>query len=164
MKRVIALLLILACTSMVSASDLAFWAIGEQTLVEPADGLMLRLGYEMDQTEVGIQTLFVPSAEPDVPDVFGIYSVFHLPDPIEVPNPIPLDWLPEKLTASIYLGGQISVDFANNDDGAFKGLIAGMLINNNLVIEYQYNRFGDQLAYMIDPDSHQLYFGLRIPF
>lgn len=162
MKKV-AILIVLVCASVASAGDITFWALGEQAIIEPTDGIVMRLGWLNENIEFGLQTVFLPDVEPEMPEVYGLYGVAFL-EPIEVNNPIPLEILPEVISANLYMGGQISLDFGEDDVGSYAGLIAGTILNDVLVIEYQYNRLGDELAAALDPDAHSLYLGLRIKF
>jgi len=166
MFRKLLICLVVLCFAMTTYAEdgLKFWSLGEQSIVTPDKSLLLRLGMEEDNKEFGLQTTFLPSAEPELPEIYGMYGLYHFPDVIDINNPIPFDFLPEKVQASVYLGGQITVDFGEDDVGSYTGFIAGTIINEVIVIEYQNNRFGDELAGIIDSNASSIYLGLRIEF
>ena len=163
-KKLLIGFIVLCLTGITFAGDTTFWALGEQSLIEPSDGILLRLGYEADNKEVGIQTNYFPSVEPEMPEIYGFYGLVFLSEPVEVNNPISIEFLPEKVSADVYFGGQVTMDFGEDDVGSYSGLLAGAIINETLVIEYQYNRLGDELAIALEPDSHSVFLGLRVKF
>ena len=158
---VAAVLLIFAGTA--GADGLRFWSLGEQTLVEPDDGILLRLGYQSGEIEAGIESTFFPEVENDVSDIWGVYGVFHIAEILKVQNPIALEFLPETLEANAYMGGHITMDFGEDDPGSVRGLIGGIIINDILVIEYQWNDYNDELD-LPSLDDQSIYLGLRIEF
>jgi len=120
------------------------------------DALGLRLGSEISENiEVGLSTLWLPDREE--PEIWGLYALYHLPEIVNVPNPILVDFLPETITGAPYLGGKLDIDF--NDDSTDISPVAGIVLMDVLFIEYQFES--------IDRESRQeskLLFGIRIEF
>jgi len=163
-KLLLLVTLLLMCLTLsvsVQGKELAFWALGEQSVVDPDNSLLLRFGQRDEAVEFGGQTIIYPELN-DSPDVFGIYGFMYYPI-LDVNNPFAIEGV-ENLKAEAYFGGQITVDFGEDDKGAYTGLVAGTVFNEFIVLEYQYNRLSDQLVIGSDHDSSVLYLGLRIPF
>jgi len=105
--------------------------------------------------EVGLSALWLPDREE--PEIWGLYALYHLPEIVNLPNPIVVDFLPETITATPYLGGKLDINF--DYKAADISPVAGLMLNKVLFIEYQFES--------IDRESYQeskLIFGLRIEF
>jgi len=116
----------------------------------------VRVGVKDDSPiEVGLSALWLPDREE--PEIWGIYALYHLPEIVNVPNPIVVDFLPEIITGTPYLGGKLDIDF--DDEVTDISPVAGILLMDVLFIEYQFE--------YIDRESRQeskVLFGLRIKF
>ena len=162
MKYVMMLIVVLLVAGTTQANDLSVWLLGEDDLVGA------RIGYMVDDNvEVGVLSQWYPQDE--APNILGAFGVYHFDEPVEIKNPIPLEWLPETFLAKPYIGAQVSIDFRKligETDGmrrSMVGPIAGIVVQEVLVIEYSYSAFGDGLDKVLD-DNHQISIGLRIPF
>ena len=143
-----ALILISLCLP-VQARTLSSW------LWVDGDALGARVGTEVSENvEVGLSSLWLPDREKPV--VWGVYGVFHLPK-LEVPNPIVAEFLPETISGSPYFGAKIDIDF--NVDQSMTSPIAGVVFNDLLFLEYQFDSI-DRVAI----GESKLIFGLRIEF
>ena len=162
MKKLMMLIVILLVVGTAQANDLTVWLLGEDDLVGARVGCMID-----EHVEVGVLSHWYPQDE--APNILGAFGVYHFDEPVEIPNPIPLEWLPETFLAKPYIGAQVSIDFRKligETDGmrrSMVGPIAGILVQQILVIEYSYSAFGDGLDNVLD-DNHTASFGMRIPF
>ena len=124
MRNVIMLVLVLlfvaGCTDMTAS----LWD-------DRDGGVGSRIGYAMDNTEVGLSVLYWPDNIYD--EVFGAYGLYKFPDMVEIPNPISVEFLPETISGTPYLGGKV------DSDGGQTILMAGIEFENTLFMEYQDN-------------------------
>jgi len=162
MKNVWMLLIVLLVAANCQASDMTVWFYGEDDLIGA------RVGYMVDDNvEVGILSQWYPQDE--APNILGAFGCYHFDDPVEITNPLPVDWLPETFVAKPYIGAQVSIDFRKligELDGqrrSMVGPIAGVIVQEILVLEYSYSAFGDALDKVLD-DNHKFSVGLRMPF
>jgi len=162
MNKVLTMIVMLLCATTVQASDFTAWLYGEDDLVG------LRLGKMVDDNvEIGILSQWY--AQDEAPNILGAYGCFHFDEPVEIANPIPIEWLPEVFEAKPYLGAQVSIDFRKligETDGmrrSMVGPIAGIVVQEVLVIEYSYSAFSDNLDNVLD-DNHSITIGLRMQF
>ena len=93
------------------------------------DAIGGRAGYAIKNTEVGVSVLHWP--ETKNAEVFGVYGKYKFPDLVEIPNPVNLPFLPEKLKGTPYIGGTVETEGRNDI------LMAGIEIENTLFMEYQ---------------------------
>jgi len=160
MKNVLLIVLLVAGTCQ--AKDFALWTYGEDDLVGARVGCMID-----DNVEFGVLSLWYPQDE--APNILGAYSCYHFDEPVMIDNPIPLEWLPEIFEAKPYIGAQVSIDFRKligETDGmrrSMVGPIAGIIVQEVLVVEYSYSAFGDALGTVLN-DQHKISIGFRIPF
>lgn len=117
-----ALLLVAGCADMTAS----LWD-GRDNAIGARVGLEMGEADEL-KTEIGGSLLYWPDGENS--EEFGAYGKVKF-DEIEITNPIPLDFLPEVIKGTPYLGGRVNSDF---DD---ETLIAGIEIENTLFMEYQ---------------------------
>lgn len=140
-------------------SRLSAWLLGDdQTFIA-------RLGYKPSpRIEVGIESawLSVDIAEGrcDVPGVVGAYGIYKFPDIVQIPNPIPFEWLPAQFAGTAYFGIHAGLDLTN--EGTFVGPIAGVIFNDVMVIEYTYV-MSDYALEAVDGD-HRIMLGLKFDF
>lgn len=158
MKKLLVLLLILACCQMCHAEGLTTWLFGGAG-DGPTNEVFARVGYEKGPVEIGAQSCWWPNYDP--PTIFGVYGLFKIADVVEIPNPIHLEWLPKTFTASPYIGGQITIEI--EDRSSMVGPVAGVIIQDIITVEYQYRNYG-QLLGEIMQDEHRVLFGLRYAF
>jgi len=88
-----------------------------------------RVGYDMNDSEVGLSVLYSGDAD----EIYGAYGMYKMPNAVEIPNPVAVEWLPEILMGTPYIGVTIEVDGDNS------ALMAGVEIGNALFMEYQDN-------------------------
>ena len=127
--RIVVVFAILLMATMASAKDFSAWVLGNDTSLD------IRLGYCLSEnTEVGAECVWLK--QNNIPQTWGAYGLFKLPDTVKFPNPIPLDFLPKEFTATPYIGVQTGLSF--DKQGTYVGPIAGLVIEKILVIEYFY--------------------------
>ena len=148
MKKLILLIVLFLCLPVRADTTSWLWA--------DDDALGVRVGVKDDSPiEVGLSALWLPDREE--PEIWGIYALYHLPEIVNVPNPIVVDFLPEIITGTPYLGGKLDIDF--DDEVTDISPVAGIVLMDVLFIEYQFEA--------IDRESKQeskVLFGLRIKF
>ena len=119
----------------------------------------VRVGYFSGANEVGLFGAWRP--DPDVPpNIFGVYGLHNFAA-IEVPNPVPISWLPEKISAVPYLGGYITVDFADEQRKTLGGPMAGLKLMDILALEYRYQLVNGPLEASFD--NGQSVFAICVP-
>ena len=128
-------------------SNLSAWVWSDETTG-------VRLGYVNDDTEVGVSGLWWEDC--DEPEVVGVYAIRHLPDVVQVPNPIVLEWLPATLTGSPYFGAEIMRDMDRQT--TYLSPIAGLRIEDIFFIGYRFGAFNEE------PASDGIVFGIRVEF
>lgn len=140
MKKAIVLLIaivfLLLCTQTY-ADDISVWLWG-------GEGTNVRLGYLFDpneaatfkDSEVGVSVSWWDSDEE--PRFLGMYFVRHLPDVIEVSNPLAMSWLPETLVGSPYFGAKLEMDI--QVDKTIFTPVAGIIIDP-FFIEHRFESF-----------------------
>jgi hypothetical protein len=149
---------------MVRADGLSVWLHGSQGMTsdDSLEHIGARLGYRIgddERIEIGLSSEYYPGADDaDSPQVWGVYGLYHWPDAIKVPQPIPLEFLPAELTATPYIGGRIGLDF--DADGVVSGPVAGIIVNEVIFFEAQYNYYGGPLEGS-GSDDFRFIFGLR---
>lgn len=92
-----------------------------------------RLGYAIESAEMGLSVLHWPDG--DNSEVFGAYGMYKFSDMVEIPNPIPMDFLPEMLKGTPYIGGKV------DGEGGSSLLIAGIEIENALYMEFHQDNY-----------------------
>ncbi|MHC4207357.1 MAG: hypothetical protein ACYSTT_22100 [Planctomycetota bacterium] len=158
MKRIIVFLVLVLALAVPARAELSAWLLTDNEVVGA------RVGYVNNNIEVGGLSYWWYDTEPmEPPQVFGAYGAYHFPDLIEVANPIPVDWLPATLHASPYLGMQIGIN-CDREKRDFIGPIAGLLLQDLLVIEYQYREYSDALEAALGSGEHVVMAGIRIKF
>lgn len=127
-KRMIVLVVVLALLFVAGCADTtaSLWNDREGAIGG-------RLGYVMENTEVGTSILYWPDG--DNSEVFGAYGMYKFPDTVEIPNPIPMAFLPETLKGTPYIGGKV------NGEGGSSLLIAGIEIGNTLYMEFDQDNY-----------------------
>lgn len=128
-KLLLKILIVLLMAGVSQAKNWNAWLIGDN------DSVTARLGYDVNANiEFGGELTWLD--KDSMCGTTGIYGIYKFPDAVQIPNPIPLDFLPKTLTASPYLGAQVGIDILNR--GSFVGPVAGVVIQNVLTIEWQY--------------------------
>lgn len=155
MKKTFGMFIVLILLAGVaSAKNLSAWLLGD------GDSLMARVGYNTTvNTEVGLESCWFKLD--DSPQVWGAYGLYKFTDIIQIPNPLPLEWLPKTLNGTPYIGMQVGLNL--NSKGTFVGPVAGITIQDILVIEYQYTNFDWQLENS-GVDSHKIMMGFLFKF
>lgn len=151
MKKLVLLMLLIFATT-VQARDWTTWVLGND------DEIGVRVGYEVaENAEAGMVTYWSP--DNNHPQIWGAYGLYFFPDLVEIQNPLPVLFLPEKFVGKGYFGLQIGVNFDN--DNTFAVPVAGILFNEVLSLEYQYydNEFRRSLE-----DEHVLKLAVRFRF
>ena len=148
MKKLIVLLVL--CLCLPAQADIYSWIWGD------SDAVGARLGIDLaENIEVGASALWFPDQE--TPEIWGMYGIYHLPEIVQFPNPIILDFLPETIGGRPYFGGKLDIDF--DIDKARVSLIAGIVFEDILFIEYDFESI-DRSSY----NDSKILFGLRIRF
>jgi len=158
MKKLLVLLVVLACCQIAHAEGLTTWLFGGAGDAENNE-VFARIGYEKGPIELGAESCWWPNYDP--PQVWGVYGLWKFPDAVSFPNPLPLNWLPETFTATPYVGGQISVEI--EDRSSMVGPVAGVILQDIITVEYQYRNYGQLLGEFLE-DEHRVMFGLRYAF
>ena len=157
MKTLAVLLMTVVLVAPVSASDLCLW-----TLADSEEG-PVRIGYSLGESiEAGIEGSFrFDSEKPG--QIWGIFGVYKSPTTFSFEDFFTNDWVP-SLTAQPYVGVSMSVDFDSLDDNRSRiGPLAGVILNDLLVVEYFYQVVNDDFTAYLS-DGYKLRFGLHIEF
>lgn len=122
---------------------------GAVSLYSDNDTVGARVGAEVSENiEAGVLSYWRPYNDNDS-QVWGAYSLYHFPDTVELPNPFGDD--PNTLTATTYIGAQISLD-SNYDD--YFTPVTGVIFQETIFIEYQPGT----------SEEDKVILGIRIPF
>lgn len=134
---------LLAC-GCVQRPDINVWGLTE------ANGALVRAGLSLDKADVGGEVAYANALNEVL--MLGVYGIVEVGEPIAIPNPFPLTWLPTDFPAQGYIGvhggwvDTLTQDSEFNRTRIFGGPIAGVKIagtkNFALVAEYQY-RLGE---------------------
>jgi hypothetical protein len=153
--------MVLLLCSVANGEGLTAGIFGGVDLDNPSNEVIFRLGYEKDldigDIEVGVSSMWHPSVE--MPQVWGVYSLFHFENTVQIPQPIPFDWLPATIEARPYVGGHVDID----KTGTLLGPVAGFEIQGILTVEYQYRNYSGLLGGFSD-DEHRVIFGTKYRF
>ena len=135
--RIVVVFAILLMATMASAKDFSAWVLGDN------ESMTARLGYNVStNTGVGLESCWLKYNE--VPQVWAGYGLYKFPDVVQIPNPIALDWLPKTLSGTAYVGAHAG--FNLDTQGAFSGLLAGIIVEKVIVFEWQYIKADYELA------------------
>ena len=158
------ILIVLAMSLPVFANGLNVWLYGDTDFA--ADGnsnnsrtLSARLGYHWADCEIGASISWYPDEQVQIPQTYTVYGLYNGLPAVDVPNPIPVEWLPDKFNAKPYFGAQVGLDVNNN--GVITGPIAGLIVQDLIVVEYQYQRLTERLGTQLD-NEHKVLLGLKI--
>lgn len=111
------------------------------------DGVGVRVGTKVSENnEAGLSMLH--RSGDNEPRVVGLYGVHHFPEPVKFRNPLIVDFLPETLEGTAYLGGRLDVDLEMGETSMEP--IAGIIFEDTLFFETSLDR--------------PVLFGLRIKF
>lgn len=124
-------------------------------LLADDDSRQVRAGWQDDKygIEAGITALWLE----DESQIYGVYGVWHVLEPVNIPNFFGFG--PETLEGYPYVGAQVSAAIDSDDKGDLYGPIAGLLIQNIVVVEWQYRIVDNVLEGPLD-DEHKVVFGL----
>lgn len=104
MKTLILTVALMLCLVGTARADVTAWGLYD------VDTVGARVGIEKNGNEVGLYGAWRP--DPDQPpSMFGIYGLHNF-GTIDVNSPIPVEWLPKVWTATPYVGGYVTIDFA----------------------------------------------------
>jgi len=150
MKKLVVSLLVVLCLCLPAQANIYSWIWGD------SDAVGARLGTDLaENIEVGVSALWFPDQE--APEIWGMYGIYHLPEIVQFPNPIILEFLPETIKGKPYFGGKLDIDF--EIDKARVSIIAGIVFEDILFIEYNFESI-DRSSY----NDSKILFGLRIRF
>ena len=144
-------------TSVASASDFCLWTLAD------SDNVVGRVGYALGENiEGGIEyTLNTHSDKPG--SIWGVFGVYKAPEAIEFNRIFSNDWIP-ALIGTPYAGVSMSVDFdSQNENRTRVGPIAGVILQDILVVEYFYQFISDDLDAFLN-DEYVLRIGLHFEF
>lgn len=133
------------------------WAMAESDLTTAQLGYMLT-----PHVEVGALGTWRDDRE-QPGDIFGIYGVYHFDYAVEIPQFIPLQGLPDTLTAKPFVGVEITLDVQNEGDRTMAGPSAGFIVQDLLVLKYTYRMASSKLA-EVQNDEHRFGIGLNFRF
>ena len=156
-KLLVALVLIAALVVPAQASKFCMWTLAS------ADNITARAGYALDENiEAGLESSWrTDSGKPG--QIWGIYGVYKSPDMIDFDKIFTNDWIP-SLKGTPYVGASMSVDFANTDDKrSIAGPLAGIILQDILVVEYFYQFPRDDLGGLLE-EGYTLRIGLHLEF
>lgn len=156
MKRVLLIVTLLLCLVGTARAEMTVWGLYDR------DTAGVRLGYAHDQIEVGLFAAWRPDPE-QPPNIFGAYSLYEF-GTVEVNNPIPVEWLPAKLTGTPYMGGYLTIDLADEGRKALGGPMVGLLVQDVLAIELRYQLVNGPLEGAFPNEQYVLSVGPRIRF
>lgn len=133
MKKWIVVIVMLMCSVCFAEKRISIWGGGIQGLEgKTEDVLFGRIGYMVDPNiELGGLCIGNPPLERTSG---GFYGFYHFPTLLNVDNPIPLDFLPDKLTGTPYGGVQVDFEFTNRKLRITP--VGGLLINKFIFVEY----------------------------
>lgn len=168
MKTWIVMLVVLVCASVSLADDsVNLWVLGEPSIDNQNNEVGALVGFRRDNVEIGIAGLWRMFGEADTEPsdeekesefALGAYGLFHLPEIIDVNNPIPIPGLPDKIMSEPYVGLKFLKDVKGK--GTSFSPVTGMRIFETIGIMYEYRGF-----HGIDiPDRNILTLSLQIPF
>lgn len=116
-----------------------------------------RIGTEVtENNEAGLSMLWWPDDQE--PRVLGFYGVHHSANAVKFRNPLILDFTPEMIEGRPYIGAKIDINVEDNESSV--GPVAGVLFEDILFMEYQYQSFEQGST----STSSKIIFGLRIKF
>lgn len=128
MKTVVTILMmcLLAISQSGCNSEMNAWAWEED------DSLGVRIGgFLSENNEAGGSMNW--QDEDSGPRVLGLYALHHFPEKVEFRNPLILDFLPETLFGTAYLGGKLDVNLDTNNTSLTP--VAGVIFADTLFIE-----------------------------
>jgi len=150
MKKLIAVVVLVLFLCIPVQADIYSWVWGD------SDAIGARVGTDISKDiEVGLSALWWPDRE--MPEIWGVYAIYHLPDILQIPNPIDVDFLPEIISGKPYVGGKLDIDF-EIDKGSVSPIV-GIVFNKVLFFEYQFESFDRVIL-----GESKIVFGLRFEF
>lgn len=129
MKRLLITILLATILFCMPASgkNLNAWLVGGYD-----DTLTARLLYDVTPNiSVGPELTFLDLE--NLPGNAGLCALYKFPDAVQIPNPTGIG--PKEVSGTPYIGARAGIDVLN-DSGTYSGLIAGMVIQDVVVIEY----------------------------
>ena len=155
MKRLIVLVVVtlLLCVP-VQAKSLRAWIWGDEGVVGARLGQLVT-----ENNEVGLSISVWPGDSNRGVDVesVGIYGMRHFA-PIEMRNPLMLDFLPETIEGRPYFGGKFDLNCKGGGNPVM--VIAGIIFEDILFLEYHFPSFSFDSTSM----SSKILIGIRIKF
>jgi hypothetical protein len=158
-RTLLALALVLLVAIPVKA-ELTTWVFGE------SDALTARVGFTLDDPnniEIGLSSTWHPSANPDIPQIYSVYGIYLFDGKVPFRQPLPVDFLPETLEAQPYIGAAVTVDLESEDNRTLTSFLAGVRLQEIIIIEYAYQTASDYLEDYF-ADTHKISFGLRFEY
>jgi len=117
------------------------------------DATGARIGYfTTDTIEVGVSASWL-SGDGE-PVTMGFFGLYHLEEVIKIPNPILLEFLPEEISGTPYVGARIDFDLDTNQS-TFSP-VTGIMFEKVFFFEYRYKS--------IVGVKDGMFIGFRIPF
>jgi len=150
-----ALLLALCGCQEEQAGKMTLWGTYE------IDTVGARVGYAAPNgIETGVYGGWRTASE-DPPNIFGVYTLYQF-GTIDVNNPIPIEWLPEKLSATPYLGGDITIDLSDEENRIARGgPLVGLKLLDAIALEMRWQFVNGPLEAVYD--NSEAVFALCIP-
>lgn len=169
-RLLLPLVLLLLPITALAKDGMSVWMTGDYNV------LGVRAGANIGNAEIGGLSEWRPWEEEDVPQVFGIYAAYHLPQEIPL-GELPLfSFVPPDVTAASYIGVKVGVEINDDDtDRGFYGPMLGVVFNKFILdevddqittgIEYSFVNYTDDLERAVDRnDESRITFFLKIDF
>jgi len=151
MRKLLFVVAVVLLLSLPVRGQVSTWAWGDDEAVGARVGRKIT-----ENNEAGLSMLWWP--DDTEPRVLGLYGIHHLGNTVEIRNPLILDFLPETIEARPYVGAKVDLHLDNKKTSV--GPVAGILFEDILFLEYQYQSFEPNTT----SATSKIIFGLRINF
>ncbi len=154
-KRLSTVLAIVLLMSVATSAS-SIWTLAD------SDSVLMRVMFPVSENvEAGVESAWRHDSE-SPGHIWGVCGVYIHPEKVDFNEIFAFDWLPQ-LKANPYVGAFVTVDIEHDGDRTMAGPIAGLIVQDILVVEYAYQYVSDSLDDYLN-DRYRLRIGLRIPF
>lgn len=150
-KRLIFVVAVVLLLCLPVRGSMSTWLWGDDEAVGARIGTKVT-----ENNEAGLSMLWWPDEQE--PEVLGFYGIHHSATSVEIRNPLMLEFAPETINGRPYIGAKMDIHLDNNKTSM--GPVAGIMFEDILFLEYQYQSFSQG---SVSPSS-KIIFGLRIEF
>lgn len=175
MRTMVVTMIVLLCAGVGFAEpnevsrDFVLTVIGGPSIDNEKTEIGVWAGLRKGNTEFGGASMWRIFTENDTKDdvdskernsevALGVYASVYLPEIIDVDNPLPFEWLPDKILSEPYFGGSILADLKGK--GAVISPHTGILVYETVGIMYQFMAFTGNEA----KDKGLLTLSAKFPF